>query len=202
MRRFLIVFVPVLLLIGGLLGYGASPFVAAWKLREAIRTSDTATIERKVDWPRLRESLKVSLARNSTLRREADVAGAEVKPTLWQRVKSAFGATMVDRFVESYVTPQGLPKLFAAQKTWNSKVKGVDESKMSFEERVRDFYARVKRAEFQSLTAVEIEVADKATLTRHVIARLELSDMEWRLVAVSFKEAGATAETTAGLPAP
>lgn len=190
-------------MVGAAGAYIASPFVAAWRLREAIRTADTATIERKIDWPRFRDSLKTSLNRSSTLRREAEAGGAQVQPTLWQRVKSAFGATMVDRFVESYVTPQGLPRLFQVRKTWNETVRGDDESKLPWDVRARQFYARVKRAEFKSFTAVEIEVADKFTPGRHVIANLELSDLEWRLVGVSFKDAaGPISDTAPLLPAP
>lgn len=202
MRRFLIVFFLVLLPAGAAATYVASPFLAAWRLREAIRIADTATIERKVDWPRLRESLKLAFNRSATLRREAEKGGAEVNPTLWQRVKSAFGATLVDRFVESYVTPQGLPRLFQVRKTWNDTVRGDDEAKLPWDERARQFYARVKRAEFKSMTRVEIEVADKFTPGRHVIATLELSDLEWRLTDVAFKDAGSVPDSAPVLPAP
>lgn len=203
MRRFLVLSLLSLTVIGAALAYVASPFVAAWNLREAIRTSDTATLERKIDWPRFRESLKTSLSRSTALRAEVDAAGAEVKPTLWQRVKAAFGATMTDRFVETYVTPQGLPKLFAMRKTWNSKVRGnEDDSKQPWDVRVREFYGRIKRAEFRSLGTIEIEVAERQPPTRHVIATLELSGFEWHLVGVTFNDVAPAAETVSALPAP
>ncbi len=36
--------------------YALSPFRAAWVLREAINAGDTATIERKVEWDRVRKN--------------------------------------------------------------------------------------------------------------------------------------------------
>lgn len=202
MRRFLVFSVLAIMVLASTGAFVASPFVAAWRLREAIRTADTATIERMVDWPRLRDSLKSALNRSAPLRKEAETGGAEVNPTLWQRVKIAFGATMVDRFVESYVTPQGLPRLFQVRKTWNDTVRGDDEAKLSWSERARQFYARVRRAEFKSFSTVEIEVADKFTPGRHVIATLELADLEWRLVGIAFKDAGTVAGDAKLLPAP
>ncbi len=170
-----------LLLVGG--GYVLSPFVAAWNLREAIKTSDTATLERKVVWSSVRSSLRASLAANSKLLPEVNEAGERLRPTLWQRVKTAFGQSMLDRFVESYVTPEGLPKLFRYRNKWNGTVKGeVDEDdKLEFFERAKAFYRRLHRAEFSSLTRIEIEMLDKFDPDRRYVSVMELHGVEWKL---------------------
>ncbi len=173
--------VLVLVLVG--IGYVASPFVAAWNLREAIKAGDTATIERKVVWSSVKTSLRASIAGNSQLLPEATEVGERIRPTVWQRVKAAFGQSMLDRFIESYVTPEGLPKLFRYRKTWNGTVKGDtdDDDKLDFFERAKAFYSRMSRAEFKSPTRIEIEMTDKFAPDRRYVSTMELHGFEWKL---------------------
>ena len=177
-----IVAVIFLLLLGGV-GYAASPFVAVWGLREAIKAGDTATIERKVIWSSVRASLRSSIAGNAQLLPEATEVAERVRPTVWQRVKTAFGQSMVDRFIESYVTPEGLPKLFRYRKTWNGTVKGEidDEDTGEFFTRAKVFYRRMSRAEFKSPTRIEIEMTDKNLPDRRYVSVMELHGIEWKL---------------------
>ena len=70
--------------------YIASPFWAAWSLREAIRTSDTAVLERKIEWDSVRATLKESLVKHAKLVPEIAADNEAVRPGLWQRVKMAF----------------------------------------------------------------------------------------------------------------
>lgn len=164
-------------------GYVASPFVSAWNLREAIKRGDTASIESRVAWPTVRQTLKTSLASESNLLPMANAAGAAVPPTLWQRVKGAFGASMLDRFIESYVTPEGLPKLFDYRRAWHENVTGeaAQIEATSRIDRFKQFWARIKRAEFLSLTRVEIEVADRKVADRRFISVMELDGLGWKL---------------------
>ena len=173
--------VLVLMLAAG--SYAASPFVAAWNLREAIKSADTATLERKVLWDSVRASLRQSLASNAKLLPEINEVGERIRPTMWQRVKAAFGQSMLDRFVESYVTPEGLPKLFRYRKSWNGTVKAEadDEEGLDFLERTKAFYSRLHRAEFTSPGRIEIEMTDKFSPERRYVSVFELVGMEWKL---------------------
>ena len=183
MRRLGFISLAVILVAAA--GYLASPFVAAWTLRNAIRAGDTKTIEQKIVWHSLRESLRVSIAKHQQLLPEATEMGAQVQPTVWQRVRSAFGTSMLDRFIETYVTPEGLPHLFRYKKIWTVSVKGeVDEEKLDFADRVGRLYRRVVRAEFQSPTRVEIEVMDKNTPDRRYVSVMELHGFEWKLASL------------------
>jgi hypothetical protein len=176
--RFLVLLVPAAL-------YVASPFWAAWRLREAVRNGDLAAIERKVEWEAVRSSLKSSLARHAQLLPQITAAGEQIEPTLWQRLKSAMGATMLDRFIDNYVTPAGLPRLYQFRRVWNEQVNGEpDEASLTGRERFKRFYARVIRAEFQALTRVEIEVADKHVPERRYVSVLELVGLEWKLTSL------------------
>ncbi len=170
--------------------YVVSPIWAAWSLREAVRRGDVSTIEHRVEWDSVRQSLKSSLAQHAQLLPHAEAAGAEIRPTLWQRVKSAFGATMLDRFVESYVTPEGLPRLFGYQQMLRdaslTATSTEDMDKLAWTERFAAFYQRVKRAEFQSLTRVEFEITDRNTADRRYIAAMELVDLRWKLTSLQI----------------
>lgn len=163
----------------------ASPFLAAWQLREAIKSGDTAYLDGKVEWENVRASLKASLAAHARLLPEVNAAGEQVKPSMWQRVKSAFGSTMLDRFVETYATAEGLPKLFQYRKTYKQVLREPLESDDDpWHQRVARFYPRVKRAEFQSPTRVEIEVADRLDGDRNYVSVLELKGFEWKLTSL------------------
>ncbi len=166
--------------------YIASPFVAAWNLREAVKAGNVEAVQGRVQWDSVRASLKSSLAKHPELFAEATTAGENVKPTLWQRIKSSFGVTMVDRFIESYVTPEGLPKLFQYRQAWRENVSG-DAATLAATpklERMKDFYDRIKRAEFQSLRRVEIEVQDRKNPERRYVSTMELIDYGWKLTAL------------------
>ena len=199
-RRLFVVVMVVLTLSAG---YVASPFVAMWNLREAIKSSDTAAIDSRVVWPSVRESLKASLAKEANLLPFAEAAGGQVRPTLWQRIKGTFGASMLDRFIETYVTPEGLPKLFDYRRTWNESIKGEVPESASRLERARLIWSRVKRAEFQSLTRLEIEMVDRKVADRRIISVMELDAFTWklthlRIVTIAASERLADLETAPG----
>jgi hypothetical protein len=163
--------------------YVASPFVAMWNLREAIKAGDTVAIENRVVWPTVRESLKSSLTGHANLLPLANAAGSDVTPTLWQRLKGAFGATMLDRFIETYVTPEGLPKLFDYRRAWNENIMGEEPEARTASrfERIRSLWARVKRAEFQSFTRIEVEMQDRKVADRRYVSVMELDGLTWKL---------------------
>ena len=199
--RHLFVVVMVVLTLSA--GYVASPFVAMWNLREAIKSNDTAAIDSRVVWPSVRESLKASLAKEANLLPFAEAAGGQVRPTLWQRIKGTFGASMLDRFIETYVTPEGLPKLFDYRRTWNESIKGEVPESASRLERARLIWSRVKRAEFQSLTRLEIEMVDRKVADRRIISVMELDAFTWklthlRIVTIAASERLADLETAPG----
>jgi Protein of unknown function (DUF2939) len=164
--------------------YVASPFVSMWSLRDAVKRADTASIQQRVDWPRVRDSLRASLARHANLLPEATAAGAEIQPTLWQRLKGTFGASMLDRFIETYVTPEGLPKLFDYRTKWRDAVASVsdDPEPVSRLDRMKRFWSRIKRAEFKSLTEVEIEVEDRRVADRRYVSLMQFNGLGWTLI--------------------
>lgn len=174
-------------------GYVASPLVTAWSIREAIRTSDAAYLDGKVDWPRVKASLKASMA-DYALGPMPDaattsMAGAIPKPGLWQRFKNKFGRPVVASMVDTMVTPHGLARLFSYGKSYNEKVRGLaDEAKsLSLTERVKRSWERVTRAEFLTPTRFAMEMRDKADPLKSYSGLLELQGFQWRLVHLEVK---------------
>lgn len=189
LRRLVVGLVALLLLSG--VAFAASPMVTAWLIREAVRTGDTAYLEHKIEWPSVKETLKVSLTRYALKQPDPEVetSAPPRKPGLWQRFKSYLGTRAVDKLVESYATPTGLPQLFTYGQTYRTAIKGeADEAAtLSRLERMRRFWSRVKRAEFKSLSEFEIELADKHDPERHFVGLLRLDGLGWRLVALSVR---------------
>jgi hypothetical protein len=171
----------------------ASPFWSAWRIREAVRTGDSAYLTEKIAWESVRASLKASILRHANLVPEVDAADRIKPPSLWQRVKLAFGQPMIDSFVERNFTPEGLPRLFAYKQEYARKERGgAVGSEQPETEDVQAFLKRVKRAEFQSATRLELEIADESNPRRHYVSRLELAGFnlwrdfgpDWRLTSV------------------
>ncbi len=162
--------------------YVASPFYAAWSIRQAMKTNNVALLKQKVDWVNVRSSLRQSIASHAQLLPVAVAEGRKVRPTMWQRIKAVFGASMLDRFMDQYITPNGLPKLYRMKNGYRTRVTGLprDEA-MPVAHRVRGLVSRIHRAEFKSLSLVELEIEDRDQPDRRIIAEMKLSGFEWKL---------------------
>jgi hypothetical protein len=183
--------------------YIATPFIAAWNLREAVRAGNVEALQARVQWDTVRVTLRESLAKHADLFTEAEMAGSQVKPSLWQRIKGAVGGSMMDRFIDTYVTPEGLPKLFQLRQTWRETVQNdlADTAALSRLERFKRVYDRVKRAEFKSLTKFEVEMADRRSTTRRYVSTMELIDYQWKLTGLRVIAVDPRAERLAKLEA-
>lgn len=167
--------------------YVASPFVTAWSIREAVRNGDSSYLEAKIDWPNVRATLAPAIGRIALDLPDPDT-GPLTKPGLWQRFKAYWGQGAVNRAIDSYITPEGLPKLFAARKMYRDYVAGPpDDSQLSVGERMRRFWARVKRAEFVTLTEFEIDVVDKHDPDRLYLGKLVVDGFGWKLKELRVK---------------
>lgn len=204
-----------LALAGAGLAYLASPFLAAFEVRQAMKHGDKPTLERRVEWAPVRASLKASLAE---LQRKADadqqLAGGPA-PSMWSRVKAMVMPTMAEKLVDSYVTAEGVIQMFAARtalkdlkKDWTGSaatppaaagqaadaiapVLAADlDDHGSPLDRFRAFYNRIHRAEFRSATEVEFEIADRNTPARRFISTFELKSFAWKLTGVKVAGVG------------
>lgn len=219
-------------------GYAIWPLASAYQIKQAIRAGDVATLERKVHWAPVRASLKDSLAALSPAMQisgdESRLAHGQRMPSIWQRIKAAAAPVMADRFIDTYVTAEGMARLneirngavvsmlgFAppqaqtppARRRWFSRAKpatlttdvlasqdtpdpqdsiaaeviSVAMSKLS---RFMDFYNRIARARFHSLSVAEFEVIDRNNADRRIVSQFHLSAFEWKLASVRIIGAG------------
>lgn len=168
-------------------GYIASPFVTAWSIREAVRNGDAAYLEHRIDWPSVRTTLAPTIGRIALNLPDPDT-GPLTKPGMWQRFKAYWGQGAVNRALDSYITPDGLPKLFAARKAYRKYISGEpDDSKIAIGERIRRAWARVKRAEFITLTEFEIDMVDKHDPDRMYLGKLVIDGFGWKLKELRVK---------------
>jgi hypothetical protein len=183
-------------------GYILLPFWTAFSIREAVRRGDVAYLERTVEWDSVRETLRQSL--HATALVLPDPAALEANLTvddrgLWQRlkdgVKSLAGKPVIDSLVDRYVTPAGLPQLYAYRQTYRERVKGETDEALALPlgTRIARAWARVKRAEFHSPTRFEIEMQDKFTPTRSYVGMLELKGDGWKLTELRVRSSATVA---------
>lgn len=172
-------------------GYAASPIVTAWNIREAIRNGDTATLEAKIDWPRVKTSLKSSLKvyalgprTASPATTQAGVTAQTPRPNLWKRMKTSYGSSVVNTMIDRMATPAALPKLFSYLQTYNKRVRRrPDEAKTySYLERMKRTWSRIMRVEFFSPKIFVMEMRDKNAADRSYYGILQLQGLEWKLV--------------------
>jgi hypothetical protein len=136
----------------------------------------------------VRETLKPSIARIAL-----NLPDPEQDPAasqgLWARFKAYWGQGAVNSLVEKYVTPVGLPQLFTLRKTYRDYVANDDEeaNKLPLSDRIARAWARVKRAEFTSLTSFEIDMEDKHDPTHVYLGKLELRPVGWKLTELRVK---------------
>lgn len=167
--------------------YVGSPFVTAWGIREAVRDGNSDYLARAIEWQSVRETLKPAIAQIALSLPDNEKDASE-KQGYWTRFKAYWGQGVVDGLVDKYVTPEGLPKLFKLRQTYRTYVESDDDaSKLPIFERVSRAWARVKRAEFTSLTSFEIDMEDKHDASRLYLGKLELRPTGWKLTSLRVK---------------
>lgn len=187
MKKLLIAAAAVFLMAAG---HVASPFLAAWSIREAMRTGNSQYLAHKLEWPTVRESLRTSMVAFAIGPTPAAHAKAP-PPGLWQRIKTGLSRRAVDSLVDSYVTPERLPQLFTARQFYRENISGeaAADAALAWHERARRFWSRIKRAEFHSPTVFEIEMQDRNDPGRHYVGLLKLRGLTWKLTELRVRKA-------------
>jgi hypothetical protein len=188
------------IVLAGALVYVCSPLLAAWEVRQALKTADKATLEQRVDWLSVRASLRQSFAETQQVIGELTDAAGVPKPGFWQRVVAATVPMLSSTVIDTYVTPEGAPQLYAWRQTWREKVRptvgsaiGLSEPRMVLAgtalegtavDKTLSLLRRVDRAAFTGPTRLELEVRDRYSENRRWRAVIELRGMTWKLTEV------------------
>lgn len=100
--------IGVLALLGVIAIYIASPWMAAARLSEALRSGDPVAIERMVDFP----AVRASLARQITAKINQEAGSSqEMRDNPFAGLMSLVAPALVNQLVNVVVTPNGLAKL-------------------------------------------------------------------------------------------
>jgi hypothetical protein len=167
--------------------YVAAPFATAWNIREAVRNGNSDYLSAAIEWPSVRETLKPSIARIALNLPDPEQA-TNADAGFWQRFKAYWGQGTVDRMVDTYVTPEGLPQLFKLRQAYRNYVANDENAKTTtLLKRISRAWSRVKRAEFTGPATFEIDMADKNDPTRIYLGKLQLTRIGWKLTELRIK---------------
>jgi hypothetical protein len=183
-----------------LMAYGMWPVYAAYQIRTAMVAGDTATLAAKVEWEKLRTSLKASLSPETVARLETDPEAPQ--PSLWQRIKSTVAPALADTVIDRYVTPENLPSLVGYHRFYRGTVRpalGLKDPPTALAEtwlegtpvdRFVSFWRRLRRAVYHTPTRFEFEVQDKYQPLRSYSGTIELRGLQWKLTNLTIVGAG------------
>jgi hypothetical protein len=168
MKKLFLLFIPILLV-----AYAAYPYLALYRLGEALRAKDMDAVEAKVDWPGLRQGIKDDV--NAAL-------VAKVKPEEGDDF-AAFGIALAGKLaspvIDTAVTPAGLVAVAAADRpTLATLVTQIYVSTSSDPP-----LPRLTHSSFGGLTSFEATVLSNGTVDEAWAIRLrfELEGGYWML---------------------
>ncbi|OYZ12556.1 MAG: hypothetical protein B7Y36_03390 [Novosphingobium sp. 28-62-57] len=192
----------VILIVGGLLfifgiAYFGSPYLAARNLQEAAKSVDADALESSVDFPAVRDSLKSQLNAVMVKKMSED---SSMKSNPFVGLGLMMAPAIIDRMVDSFVTPDGIAAIARGQKP--------NEGKSDASSRITYFYSWVNIDRFRVWMRNTEEAKDGPSLLFErrglfswKLIRIEISDL---MNGASASPAGSTSSllsTTAPTPA-
>lgn len=194
MRRPIVLAPLILLLLTA--SYLAWPIASAVQIREAMRSGDVETLNRKVDWDSVRASLKASVAPETLVRLSEDPEAP--KRSWWQSIKAAVAPKLADTVIDRYVTPEQLPVFLGYRETYKGTIRpalGLKDPPTVLKDtplagtgidKGLSFWKRVRRAVIVSPFRMLLEVEDQFTHGRSYTATMELRGLQWQLTQISI----------------
>lgn len=157
----------------------STPWFAMSGLRDAARDGDKAELSQRIDFPALRESLKVQLTKQIE-----DEAARSASPLEVSAAGSGLAKTFVEGMVDSVITPDSMASLLVS----GSLVPKLDGQSQ------KDIEWRVKRDGFSTFRAWpedQTEAEPNAATPALVFKR---SGLSWRLSAIEIPERAPAAQ--------
>jgi hypothetical protein len=150
-----------------LLVYIASPYYSLWRFGETIRANDMNALAARVDFPRVRDSLKKQI-------RDHFIGVRETKKNdLVAQLLTASGPSLLDQLVDAYVTPDGLATIIGNPAPLKNATSLASLSSVSRERREID-WSKARRAFFTS-------PRDFAADHEGVTLRFRFNGLGWKL---------------------
>ena len=160
------------------LAYVAYPYIALYRLGDAIRSGDSGEVEGKVDWPSVRQGLKDDLNAHFAAK-----AGADSDDTM-AALGTMIAGKMIGSVVDSTVTPSGLSVIMQTGRAGPAVVHDIAPA---VPEMQKDRpLPRVASSGFHGLGAFEAEIAPREgdSSGKLLKVRLELEGGYWMLTHV------------------
>lgn len=115
MKKWIALALVLLLALGGYVAAG--PYLAINGIREALAEQDTGKLERHVDFPALRVSIRAQLE-DALARR----AGSEVSSNLFGAFALSVASNLLGTGVDAMVTPLGIGALLQGRTMWKKSI--------------------------------------------------------------------------------
>ena len=177
-----------------LIFYIAWPAWSGYRIYNALEKNDIATLERKIDFPSVRESLKPAIRIDVDRRLDrtpAEVAGQQRD----RRLRQQIGPRLVEAALNKIVTAQGIASLY----TWRGDISRILKDVKEIREietpaggaNIAGTSAKpsalglsnIKRFAFTSPTSFEIGIAKDASGSGpDLTAQVGFRDMDWKLI--------------------
>ncbi len=115
MKKWIALAVVLLLALGGYVAAG--PYLAINGIREALAEQDTGKLEKNVDFPALRVSIKAQVE-DSLARR----AGGDLQSNLFGAIALSVAGNVLGSGVDAMVTPLGIGALLQGRSMWKKSI--------------------------------------------------------------------------------
>jgi len=90
----------------------AAPYITVLQIQSAAERNDGEALSEHIDFPSVRQSIKDQM--NAVILKEMS-EDKKVKKDAFAELGAAFAGVMIDRLVDSYVTPAGITQLMAGE---------------------------------------------------------------------------------------
>ena len=180
--------------------YVAWPAWSIYQIYDALEQNDATTLERKIDFPSVRESLKPAIGAVIDRRLDrtpGDAAGQPRDGRLRQQI-----GPLMETILNKIVTPQGIASLYAWRGDISQVLKDVKEfreigtatDEAGIPESAKPPALRlsnIKRFAFTSPTSFEIGIAKDASSSEpDLTVQMGFRDMDWKLIGLVPKVEG------------
>ena len=188
MRKFIFLLVGVLFVF-----YVGWPAWSGFRIYNALEKNDATTLERKIDFPSVRDSLKPAIRAqiDKMLDRTMGDAAGQLRDG---RLRQQIGPQLMETVLNKIVTPQSIASLYEWRGDISQVIKGIKEIReietatngAGIAESARPSPLRlsnIKRLAFTSPTSFEIGIAkDAAASEPDLTAQMGFRDMDWKLI--------------------
>ena len=150
-----------------LLFYAVTPYYSVWRFGETLRVRDMNALATRVDFPKVRGSLKQQI-------RDHFMGGRKTKKDdLVAQLLTASGPSLLDRLIDAYVTPDGLATIIGNPAPIKNASSLASLSSVSSERREID-WSKARRAFFTS-------PRDFAVDHEGITLRFRFNGLGWKL---------------------